>query len=191
MLIGASFCYNWGMLYDEIKRDNNNVDPIYAFHKNSKILIIGQAPGPKTLIPFKDKSGEKLIDWLGIDETTFRDVLNFSILPMDFYYPGKGKAGDKPPRKEFAEKWHPQFIDQMKDLELTLLIGTYSQKYYLNKRMKKNLTETVKSFKEYLPQYFPLVHPSPLNFRWQGRNPWFEKDVIPELQKLVHHILKK
>ncbi|MEU4293327.1 uracil-DNA glycosylase family protein [Kribbella sp. NPDC026596] len=31
----------------------------------------------------------------------------------------------------------------------------------------------------------PLVHPSPLNFRWQAKNPWFETDVIPALQTLV------
>lgn len=166
--------------------------PLFVAHKKAKIVVIGQAPGIKAQtagIAWKDDSGERLKEWLGIDEETFRDETKISLLPMDFYYQGKGKSGDKPPRKDFASKWHIKLMNQMPDVKLIVLTGQYSQKYYLGKDAKKNLTETVKAYREYLPKYFPIVHPSPLNFRWLGKNPWFEEEVIPELQKLVESIL--
>lgn len=166
--------------------------PLFVAHKKAKIVVIGQAPGIKAQtagIAWQDDSGERLKEWLGIDEETFRDETKISLLPMDFYYQGKGKSGDKPPRKDFASKWHIKLMNQMPDVKLIVLTGQYSQKYYLGKDAKKNLTETVKAYREYLPKYFPIVHPSPLNFRWLGKNPWFEEEVIPELQKLVESIL--
>jgi uracil-DNA glycosylase len=105
---------------------------------------------------------------------------------MDFYYPGKAKSGDKPPRKGFAEKWHPPLLEAMPDVKTILLVGSYAQKYYLGERRKANLTETVKNFREYLPRFLPLVHPSPLNIGWLKRNPWFESEVIPVLRELKH-----
>ena len=166
--------------------------PLFVAHKHAKILIVGQAPGIKAqmkMIPFKDASGDRLISWLGVTEEVFRDPEIFSFLPMDFYYPGKGKSGDCPPRKEFAQKWHPQLIKHMPQLELIILAGSYAQEHYLKTHRKKNLTETVKSYKEYLPHYFPLVHPSPLNFRWLKLNPWFKQEVIPKLKKVVKEII--
>ena len=87
---------------------------------------------------------------------------------------------------------HPQneYYNELKNIELTILIGKYSMDYYLKGQMKKNLTETVRCFDEYLPRYFPIVHPSPLNFRWQAKNPWFIENVVPVLQKTVKNILK-
>lgn len=166
--------------------------PLYTASPTVKIVIIGQAPGIKAQvsgIPWDDKSGEKLVEWLGVDFKTFRDQSKISLLPMDFYYPGKGKSGDLPPRKEFAAMWHPKILKEMPEVELTLLIGQYSQRYYLVERAKRNLTETVKSYNEYLPNFFPIVHPSPLNFRWLSKNPWFEEEVIPELQKTIRQII--
>lgn len=160
----------------------------------SKIAIIGQAPGRKvhhTGISWNDQSGEKLREWLDVSKEEFYDEKLFAILPMAFCFPGKGKTGDLPPRKECAPFWHQRMFDLMPNIELILLIGTYAQKYYLKKGMKGNLTETVKSFEEYLPEYFPLVHPSPLNFRWQKNNPWFDLNIVPILQLTVANILKK
>lgn len=174
---------------------SHGCNPVLTATKKSKIIVIGQAPGIRVHLsnePWADKSGERLLDWLGIDRATFYDTSNFAIIPMGFCYPGKNpKGGDLPPRKECAPEWHPLLFEQLTDVKLTLLIGAYAQKYYLGKTKKKNLTETVLTFEEYLPQYFPLVHPSPLNFRWQRNNPWFEKDVIPVLRKKVAEILKK
>ena len=181
-----------------LKEDSRNksytdrgIPPIFQVSPKARILIIGQAPGKKveeSLIPFNDKSGEKLVQWMGIDRDTFYSE-KIAILPMDFYYPGKRKTGDLPPRSFIAKEYHKDILDLMPDIKLTILIGSYSMKYYLGKGMKENLTETVRSYKEYLPKYFPIVHPSPLNFRWQKANPWFEGEVVPVLRDKVHKIL--
>jgi len=167
--------------------------PVMTATKKSKIILIGQAPGThvhNSGKPWNDKSGDRLRNWLGVDEDTFYNTDNFANLPMGFCYPGKNpKGGDLPPRKECAPQWHEAVLQQLKHVELIILIGNYSQKQYLKKEREKNLTETVRRFENYLPKYFPLVHPSPLNYRWIGRNPWFEKDVIPMLKKKVKEIL--
>ena len=182
----------------KLKEDSRNksytergIPPIFQVSLKAQILIIGQAPGKKveeSLIPFNDKSGEKLVQWMGIDRDTFYSE-KIAILPMDFYYPGKGKTGDLPPRSFIAKEYHKDILDLMPDIKLTILIGSYSMKYYLGKGMKENLTETVRSYREYLPKYFPIVHPSPLNFRWQKANPWFEGEVVPVLRDMVEKIL--
>ena len=169
------------------------IPPIFQTDPKARILIVGQAPGKKvesTRIPFNDKSGEKLIQWLGIDRDTFYSD-SVAIMTMDFYFPGKGKTGDLPPRKFIAQEYHGELLSLMPQIRLTILIGAYSIKYYLGKRAEKNLTETVRNYREYLPSYFPIVHPSPLNFRWQKKNPWFEAEVVPALQEAVAPILKK
>jgi len=185
-------------IVEELKADERNAEytrrgipPIFQLNKDAKILIIGQAPGRKveeSQIPFDDKSGEKLISWMGIDRETFYSD-KIAILPMDFYYPGKGKTGDLPPRKFIAEEYHRELLDELTNVEMTLPIGKYSMDYYLKGRMKRNLTETVRSYEEYLPKYFPIVHPSPLNFRWQAKNPWFMEEVVPVLAERVAKIL--
>ena len=186
-------------IVEQIERDKRNAEytnkgipPIIQADKAAKILIIGQAPGKKveeSLIPFNDKSGETLISWMGIDKDTFYSK-EIAIVPMDFYYPGKAKTGDLPPRKFIAQEYHGPILKELNNIELTILIGKYSMDYYLKGRTKKNLTETVRCFDEYLPKYFPIVHPSPLNFRWQAKNPWFVQDVVPVLKKTVKKILK-
>lgn len=185
-------------IINEIKNDPRNeeytkrgIPPIFQINPNARILIIGQAPGRKveeSCIPFNDKSGEKLINWLGIDKETFYSE-RIAIMPMDFYYPGKGKTGDLPPRPFIANEYHKEILDLMSDIRLTILIGKYSTDYYLKGKTKKNLTETVRNFEEYLPEFFPIVHPSPLNFRWQKNNPWFENEVVPVLREYVNSIL--
>jgi len=168
--------------------------PIYTASTKAKIIIIGQAPGIKaqeSKKPWNDISGRTLRSWLGVTEEQFYDPDTVALVPMDFYYPGKGKHGDLPPRKGFAQKWHPQILTQMPLVQLTILIGAYSQKHYLGNRRKKNLTETVRAYSDYLPEYFPLVHPSPLNLRWQAKNLWFASEVVPFLRKTVKHIIKK
>lgn len=167
--------------------------PVYTAGPKAKVIIIGQAPGSKaqaTMKPWNDVSGILLRKWLDVSDEQFYDPNLFALTPMDFYYPGKGVHGDLPPRVGFAQKWHPKLFELMPDVQLFILIGSYSQKYYLNKNAKSNLTETVRAYKEYLPEFFPLVHPSPLNFRWRTKNPWFEAEVVPELRALVHEIIK-
>ena len=171
---------------------SRGVGPIYQLSDKAEILIIGQAPGRKVEesgVPFADKSGEKLREWMGVSEEEFYSK-KIAILPMDFYYPGKGKTGDLPPRKFIAEEYHSEILKLMPNIKLTILIGQYAMKYYLGSEAHENLTETVRVFQDYLPQYFPIVHPSPLNFRWQAKNTWFKKEVVPALRERVREILK-
>ena len=183
-----------------LKEDSRNktytdkgIDPIFQADKDAKILLIGQAPGrvvEETGIPFNDKSGQRLREWMGIDKKVFYSK-DIAIVPMDFYFPGKAKQGDKAPRKFIAEDYHKEILGLMDKIELTILIGAHAQKYYLGKDFKKNLTQTVKSYEDFLPKYFPIVHPGPLTMGWVKKNPWFEDQVIPDLQKRIEKILAK
>ncbi|MGH1388204.1 uracil-DNA glycosylase family protein [Kordia sp.] len=169
------------------------VNPVLAAHESSKIILIGQAPGLKVHqsgIPWDDMSGRRLRQWLNVSDEIFYDAKNIALIPMGFCYPGKGKSGDLPPRKECAEAWHEQLMAKMQEAELVLLVGQYAQKYYLKEKAKKNLTETVSNYESYLPTYFPLPHPSPRNRFWLSKNPWFEEEVIPKLQAEVSRLLR-
>ncbi|MCH4073036.1 uracil-DNA glycosylase family protein [Pseudoramibacter sp.] len=183
----------------EIENDSRNkaytergIHPLLQVHPQAKVLIIGQAPGQKTEAAgrlFQDASGERLMDWMGVDASVFYGG-QIAVLPMDFYFPGKGKSGDKAPRAFIYETYHQRLLQLMPDVKLTLLIGQYAVKRYLKDKMKRNLTETVRAYREYLPEVMPLVHPSPLNFRWQAKNPWFAEAVIPALKARVAEVLK-
>ncbi|AMC94558.1 uracil-DNA glycosylase [Erysipelothrix larvae] len=184
---------------ENIKHDPENLrytqqdyNPIFMAHPDARILLVGQAPGLKTQLKndvFRDRSGDRLRAWLGVDEDTFYNSHLFAVLPMDFYFPGSKKTGDLPPRKGFAQKWHPQLLACMPYIQLIILIGQYAQKYYLKDTIKPTLTQTVRAYQSYTPKYFPIVHPSPLNQRWLSKNPFFEHDVIPLLQEMVSKII--
>lgn len=186
-------------LLNEIKRCRlcqshlaHGINPILSAHAKSKIAIIGQAPGKivhYTGIPWDDKSGDRLRDWLQVDKTLFYNNKIFALIPMGFCYPGTGKAGDLPPRKECAPQWHGRLFDKMNDLELTLLIGSYSQEYYLKNEQKRTLTETIKNFESYLPKFLVLPHPSPRNNFWLKRNSWFEMELLPVLRKRIKEVI--
>lgn len=171
----------------------SGIEPLFKAREDARIVIVGQAPGRKaeeTRLFWNDLSGERLREWMGVSREEFYETDSIAQLPMDFYYPGKAKHGDMPPRKGFAEKWHPILLGEMPNIETILLIGNYAQKYYLDKAREKNLTETVRNFRNYLPKYLPLVHPSPLNIGWFKRNPWFESDVLPVLKEVVESSLR-
>jgi uracil-DNA glycosylase len=162
--------------------------PILSAHAKSRIIIIGQAPGTKVHasgVPWDDASGKELRRWLGVEVEEFYDEKVFALVPMGFCYPGKGPSGDMPPRPECAPQWHQKVLRDLKQAELTILIGQYSQGYYLRERAKSTLTETVRHYKSYLPQFVPLPHPSPRNRIWQKKNVWFERKIVPELQRLI------
>ncbi|WP_143959773.1 uracil-DNA glycosylase family protein [Litoribacter populi] len=168
--------------------------PVLSISPLSKILIVGQSPGTKVHasgIPWDDASGKELRRWLGVGGEEFYDSSIFGILPMGLCYPGRGRGGDLPPRPECAPLWHGKVLEKMPQVQLTLLIGAYAQKFYLGKSAKKTLTDTVRNFEEYLPRYFPLVHPSPRNLIWRKKNPWFESDVLPLLKEMVRQILSE
>ncbi len=166
--------------------------PIVSLHPKAKIIIIGQAPGTKVHasgIPWDDASGKELRRWLGVEPETFYNEKIFALMPMGFCYPGKGTSGDMPPRPECAPQWHKKVLASLKQIELTILIGQYSQAYYLGDSGKDNLTETVRAYATFLPKFLPLPHPSPRNRIWQKKNPWFEKKIVPLLREKVSQLV--
>ncbi|MBU3005145.1 uracil-DNA glycosylase family protein [Paraglaciecola arctica] len=155
--------------------------PILQYSATAKIVLIGQAPGLKaheTNTPWKDASGDRLRKWLDMPEQQFYDKHCLSIVPMGFCYPGKGKSGDLPPRKECAPKWHPYLVDPDSN-KIILLVGKYAQDYYL--KDKKTLTERIRNWRDYQLKFLPLPHPSPRNNIWLKNNKWFEEEVMPQM----------
>ena len=167
---------------------------LFEAHETARIVLVGQAPGSRaeaTGLYFRDPSGDNLRAWLGVDEEIFYESGLFAVVPMDFYFPGSGKSGDLPPRKDFADKWHADILAQMPNVELMILIGQYAQHYYLKQRKSVKVTDNVRNYQNFLPDYFPLVHPSPRNNIWQVKNPWFREEVLPDLKRIVAEILSK
>ncbi|MFA0034897.1 uracil-DNA glycosylase family protein [Vibrio sp. 10N.261.49.A12] len=167
---------------------SHGANPVIQAHPNARLLIIGQAPGIKvheSSIPWNDASGERLREWLGIDSDTFYDEQKVAIVPMGFCYPGKGKSGDLPPRKECAGLWHNKVLQSLPNIQMTLLIGQYAQNHYLTNKTTSTLTETVRDWQRWAPEFLPLPHPSPRNNIWLKKNPWFENEVIPYIRKHI------
>lgn len=166
--------------------------PVLSASPKSRIALIGQAPGTKVHasgVPWDDDSGNRLREWLGVDSATFYDPDVFAIVPMGFCYPGRKGAGDAPPRPECAPLWHERVLAELPQLSLVVLIGMYAQKHYLGRLRKRTLTETVRSYAEYLPLHLPTPHPSWRVRMWMGKNPWFEEDVLPVLRARVADVV--
>ena len=165
--------------------------PVLQASATSRVLIMSQAPGRRVHqsgIPFDDPSGARLRDWLGIDETTFHDATRVAIVPMGFCYPGKGTSGDLPPRPECAPTWHPRLLPLLRDVALTLLVGSYAQAHVLGRA--GSLTANCEAWREHLARgFFPLPHPSPRNQGWFKHHPWFFDQAIPELRRRVAQLL--
>jgi uracil-DNA glycosylase len=165
--------------------------PIVQLHASARILIAGQAPGRKvheTGIPFNDASGDRLRTWLGVSREDFYDAKKVALLPMGFCFPGTGKSGDLPPRRECAPAWQAKLLPHLKHLQLTLVIGQYAQAYHLPGR-GRSLTEVVAGWRDSWPMVVPLPHPSPRNQLWIKRNPWFEQELLPALRARVADVL--
>jgi len=167
--------------------------PVLQISCTARILIAGQAPGRKVHasgIPFDDASGDRLREWLGLDRETFYDSRRVAMLPMGFCYPGTGKSGDLPPRPECAVAWRDKIMRELRSVTLTFVIGQYAMKWHLGARAKGTLTETVQAWHEYQPKLWPMPHPSPRNNIWLKKNPWFARDVLPELRQQVTSALR-
>lgn len=163
-------------------------NPVLTASKLSRIAIIGQAPGRivnETGIPWNDKSGERLREWMDIENNVFYNPDIIALIPMAFCYPGKGKSGDLAPRKECSVEWHEKLMEKMPNLKLIILIGTYAQSFYLKGMERKTLTETVRNYKDYLPQFLVLPHPSPRNNIWLKKNAWFGEEIVPEIKSII------
>lgn len=167
--------------------------PVLRGGESARILVVGQAPGARvhaTGIAWDDPSGERLRAWMGVDGNVFYDESRIAIVPMGYCYPGRGKGGDLPPRRECAQLWLELLLGKLPHIELTLLIGQYAQRHFLGRRRKASLTQTTRQWQEYAPRYFPLPHPSPRNTPWLQRNPWFERELVPALRTRVGAVLR-
>ncbi len=167
--------------------------PVFLVGAGARLLIVGQAPGRRvheTGIPWNDPSGAELRAWLALDRAAFYDTRRIAIVPSGLCYPGTVEGADLPPRPECAPIWQPRFRAALPNVRLTLLVGSYAQAYWLGARRKRTLAETVRAFKEYAPEYFPLPHPSWRNRGWVKRNRWFEREVVPALRRQVRRALR-
>lgn len=186
------------LLRDEIIDDPSNAwalplgyRPLFVADEAARVLIISQAPGrlaQEAGIPWNDPSGRLLRSWMGVTDEEFYDPRNVAIVPMDFYFPGKGTSGDLPPRRGFAARWHPPILELLPHVRLTILIGAYAQRYYLGTPAGTSLTDNVRAAPSSLP-LFPIVHPSPLARGWRTRNPWFADETVPLLAAEVRAAL--
>lgn len=170
----------------------NEPRPLLAASRDSRILIIGQAPGRvahETGVPWSDASGKRLREWLGITEPQFYDETLVALMPMGFCYPGTAKSGDLAPRPECAPLWHPRILAKLPRVELTIMVGNYSFARYLGVQFA-SLTEAVRAARDLLPAQVQLPHPSPRNQLWVSRNPWFTRAVLPLVRRRVEGLLK-
>jgi uracil-DNA glycosylase len=168
--------------------------PTVRAKRSARLLIVGQAPGTKvheTGIPWNDPSGNRLREWLSIGRDDFYDEAKVAIIPMGFCYPGRlPNGGDAPPRPECAPRWHARLRALLPNIELTLLVGSYAQAYYLKDRRARTMTETVANWRTFLPDVLPTPHPSWRTTAWQKKNPWFEEELLPALRERVRRLLK-
>lgn len=165
--------------------------PVLQAGGAARILIVGQAPGARVHasgIPWDDPSGERLRTWMGIAAARFYDASQIAIIPMGYCYPGRGNGGDLPPRRECASLWLDHLLTKLPQIEMTLLVGLHAQRHFLGNRRKQSLTETVKAWREFAPEYLPLPHPSARNTPWFQRNPWFEHELLPVLRERIESV---
>jgi uracil-DNA glycosylase len=160
--------------------------------RSARLVIIGQAPGSKVHesgVPWRDQSGDRLRDWMGLGDSAFYDPSLVALIPMGFCYPGAANGADLPPRPECAPLWHVRLLSSLPKTRLSLLVGMHAQGYYLRDAVKATMTDTVRSFAAYGPHGFPLPHPSWRSTGWMRRNPWFEAEVLPRLRDRVRQAL--
>ncbi len=164
--------------------------PVVWFRPSAPVLIVGQAPGlrvDQSGRPFTDASGDRLRQWMGVDEATFYNRDLISVLPMAFCFPGyNAKGADLPPPAICARTWRDQVMAQLRP-RLSLLVGGYAHRWHLG---AGNVTETVQRWRELAPQVFPLPHPSWRNNAWLKRNPWFEAELLPVLRDRIAACLR-
>jgi uracil-DNA glycosylase len=173
--------------------------PVCVASASAPVLIAGQAPGTRVHQsgrPFTDPSGDRLRQWLGVDDAQFYDPSKFAIVPMGFCFPGQdAKGGDLPPRRECAPAWRAKVMARMPQLRLVLAIGQYAQAWHLGPARARTLTETVANWRSILEEtssgvaVLPLPHPSWRNSGWLRRNPWFERDLLPVLRTRVKELV--
>ncbi|MGK9230785.1 uracil-DNA glycosylase family protein [Inquilinus limosus] len=160
--------------------------PVLRAATTARLLVVGQAPGARVHasgLSWTDASGDRLRQWLGLDRDTFYDESRVALVSMGLCFPGTNpKGGDYPPPRICGETWHPRLRPLMPEIRLTLLIGGLAQAFYLGPRRRPSVAETVAAWRDHLPEFLPLPHPSWRNTAWLRRNPWFEAELLPVLR---------
>jgi uracil-DNA glycosylase len=164
--------------------------PVLRVSTTARLLIASQAPSTRvhaTGIPWNDASGQRLRQWLNMTQEAFYDVTQVAILPMGLCYPGRlPQGGDCPPRPECAPLWRDRLLSLMPQIQLTLLVGTYAMDHNLG---AGRMGDRVRNFRNFLPNYFPLPHPSWRTTGWEKANPWFGTEVLPALREEVARVM--
>lgn len=163
--------------------------PVLQISPTARILVASQAPGTRVHesgVPFADASGERLRDWMGVSDDEFYDSTRIAIVPLGLCYPGRGASGDAPPRPECAPLWRNRIMAQLRELRLTLLVGSHAQ---IERLGRGAMTDRVRRFRDHLPDVLPLPHPSWRSQVWMRRHPWFEAEVLPALRAAVREAL--
>jgi uracil-DNA glycosylase len=167
--------------------------PIVRGSPAAALLVISQAPGTRvheTGVSFDDKSGDRLRQWMGIERDVFYDEGRVAVMGMGFCYPGSApNGGDLPPRPECAPLWHARLRPHFAAIGLTLLVGSYAIRYYLPESRRETIGGTVARWREFLPEFFVLPHPSWRTTAWERKNPWFAGEALPELRARVAALL--
>ena len=166
--------------------------PVLQVAASARILIVGQAPGARVHasgVPWDDRSGERLRDWMGVGAQRFYDESCVAIVPMGLCYPGRAASGDLPPRRECAPLWLDRLLAELPRVELTLLVGAYAQAHFLRAAGHTSVTDTTRNWRVHQPRIIPLPHPSPRNVAWFKANPWFIDELLPVLQGRVRELL--
>lgn len=164
--------------------------PIFQFTKESTILLVGQAPGIKAHdsgIPWNDKSGDRLREWLGVSKELFYNPSIFAIVPMAFCYPGRGNGGDLPPPKECSQTWMPRIREHLSNIKLEVYVGKHACDYRFGRL--SNLTNFLKRKYKSNDREIALPHPSPRNNIWLAKNKWFEEEAVPVIREKCQSFL--
>ncbi|MCA9701733.1 MAG: uracil-DNA glycosylase family protein [Myxococcales bacterium] len=165
--------------------------PILAARASARILIAGQAPGREVHlsgVPWRDASGDRLREWLGIEVERFYDPAQVALVPTGFCYPGSGRNGDLPPRPECRGLWHPRLLPLLESVELTILVGEHAQRHHLGDQYRGSVTATVQAWSSFTG-IIPLPHPSPRNRGWLRRNPYFAEELLPQVRARIARLL--
>ncbi|MDQ2093378.1 uracil-DNA glycosylase family protein [Rhodalgimonas zhirmunskyi] len=179
-------------------RTQHQPRPVPWFRSTARLLIAGQAPGMRVHesgVPFDDRSGDRLREWLGLSRAQFYDQDRVAVVPMAFCFPGydaKGgaKAGDLPPPPRCAETWRAEVMAHLPRVATTVVIGGYAQGWHLGREARKaGVTATVRDWRAHAPEVFAIPHPSWRNNAFLRRNPWFEDEVLPALRARVAEVL--
>ena len=110
------------------------------------------------------------------------------LCPWAFAFQEQVKAG-VPPRPVCVTTWRSKILATLPNIDLNLIIGRYAIDWHAPEHSKSSVSEAAKDWKAHWPHRLILSHPSPRNNRWLKTNPWFEGEILPQLQARVANVI--